>query len=117
MTSVNAGYAWRNGFPARADATAFAEQRYRRYSRDDNTIDIVDVLEANRPEGHRCTMKSNGTTRRQRSVPTLSRAAGDGPLRDPGRSGAQEPLQPVRQCYRHGSAMAIWARRTPIRLW
>lgn len=50
MTSVNAGYAWRNGFPTRADATAFAEQ-LQALQQDDNTIDIVDVLEANRPEG------------------------------------------------------------------
>ena len=47
---VNAGYTWRNGFPIRADATAFAKQ-LQALQQNDGTIDIVDVLEANRLEG------------------------------------------------------------------
>lgn len=47
---VNAGYAWRNGFPTKADANQFAEQ-LRTLQQDGGAIDIDDVLEANRPEG------------------------------------------------------------------
>lgn len=47
---VNAGYAWRNGFPTKADPTLFAQQLHV-LRQDDGTIDIVDVLEASRPEG------------------------------------------------------------------
>lgn len=47
---VSAGYVWRNGFPTKADATAFAQQ-LQTLKLDDGTVDIVDVLEANRPEG------------------------------------------------------------------
>lgn len=47
---INAGYVWREGFPVRADANAFAEQ-LRELQREDGAINVEDVLDANRPAG------------------------------------------------------------------
>lgn len=47
---INAGYVWRDGFPIKADAGAFAEQ-LRTLQSEDGAISVEDVLDANRPAG------------------------------------------------------------------
>jgi hypothetical protein len=47
---VHGGFAWRAGFPTRADANLFAEQ-LAALRAEDGTVAVDDVLEAQRPEG------------------------------------------------------------------